>query len=244
VMGILAIVLAIALPALSSARTNARLTKSLSNVRQIGSMVVAYANDYDDKPPAMFPPEYIVIPRDPPLEVDFGGFSFRGSWFSNHTFGQYLLAPPPPTDVARAPGAQDIAPFIVGGSATSHFLDYLIADTLYARPKYWDRQTQAGPTQWGLQRITSTRYPSDKGLMIQSVSYDVPGEFDRYPTCCVDDVRSAVLWTDLSASIEIQARLIPGVPNFYYCCNGGPQAVWSVGAPVRCTQDGILGRDR
>jgi prepilin-type N-terminal cleavage/methylation domain-containing protein/prepilin-type processing-associated H-X9-DG protein len=51
VVGIIAVLLALLLPALAAARANARRTACLSNLRQIGIAIQAYANDNDGRIP-------------------------------------------------------------------------------------------------------------------------------------------------------------------------------------------------
>ncbi|MEM6551391.1 MAG: DUF1559 domain-containing protein [Planctomycetota bacterium] len=51
VISIIALLIAILLPALQSARNAAKRANCLSNMKQLGTMINIYANDYDGKPP-------------------------------------------------------------------------------------------------------------------------------------------------------------------------------------------------
>src|SRR6188508_2176545 len=51
VIGIIALLIAILLPALSKAREQAKNAQCLSNLRQVGTMFQFYANDYKDAVP-------------------------------------------------------------------------------------------------------------------------------------------------------------------------------------------------
>src|SRR5256885_12758984 len=51
VIGIIALLIAILLPALSRARENAKNAQCLSNLRQLGTVYQFYANDYKDQIP-------------------------------------------------------------------------------------------------------------------------------------------------------------------------------------------------
>ena len=51
VIGIIALLIAILLPALSRARENAKNAQCLSNLRQLGMVYQFYANDYKDQMP-------------------------------------------------------------------------------------------------------------------------------------------------------------------------------------------------
>lgn len=52
VIGIIALLISILLPALSAARTAAKKVQTLSNLKQIGTFVTMYENDYKGNPPS------------------------------------------------------------------------------------------------------------------------------------------------------------------------------------------------
>ncbi len=76
VVAIIAVLVAILLPALGRARENARTIQCLSNVRQWGMALLQYANDYNGQ----FPRGYAGSAAD----------EYEGSWFSIRTMHQYL----------------------------------------------------------------------------------------------------------------------------------------------------------
>lgn len=78
VIGIIAILAGLLLPALAQARREARRVQSLSNVRQINLGVLLYANDHADRMPVAAPHELggrrgLVPEQDPWLPARMGG---------------------------------------------------------------------------------------------------------------------------------------------------------------------------
>lgn len=169
VLGVVMILIGLSLPAISKVRGQARDVQSLSRIRQLGLLVVQYAGDNDDRVPAIFPPIFIEAGNPPDwLEVEIGGRTFSGAWFTNSGDGYYALNPPPPASVMRAPGAPDLDPILVHGEPTSHFSDYWIAECYYATPNYWHNDArQVGPRQWSTQALSDARYPARKGFIWQ-----------------------------------------------------------------------------
>lgn len=235
-IGIIVVLTGMLLPGLGKSRQTARDLGVMSNIRQLGLLVSIYM-DENRAAPAVFPAAR--APDGEPyhyVSTQYGGL--RGFWFTNSKYFQYVLDERVPNSVVAAPGRPntDTATFIVG--------DYSISDTFYARPEYWNRTTQRGVSQWTTMRLDQVRYPSSKGFMLQDFTYTIPNLPGGMMTCCADDVPSAILWSDLSSTQEIQGRLKLGAPNFHDERNAGTTSYWQDGAPVRSTVDGVLGRDR
>jgi prepilin-type N-terminal cleavage/methylation domain-containing protein/prepilin-type processing-associated H-X9-DG protein len=91
VIGIIAILIAILLPALNRARENAKVVQCASNMRQLGMAFVAYAQDYQNK----FPPN--VGGTAPP------GLPTFQAWYDDDKIGKYL-----PKYAYPAPGSSTI----------------------------------------------------------------------------------------------------------------------------------------
>ena len=236
VIGILVVLMGVLLPGLGKSRQAARDLGVMSNIRQLGILVSAYMDEHRAAP-ALFPA--VRVPAGEPhhaVSTPYGGL--RGFWFTNSKYFQYLLDERVPNSVIAAPGRPgiDTTTYIVG--------DYSLSSTFYARPDYWNRTTQRGASQWATMRLDQVRYPSSKGFMLQDFTYTISHLPDGMMTCCADDVSSAILWSDLSATQEVQGRMIPGVPNFFDERNTGTTSYWQDGAPVRSTADGVHGRDR
>ncbi len=94
VIVVLAVLLALALPLLASSRQAGKDAKRLSDMRQIGAAVVAYAKDYEDG----FP--YIGTPGDPTAPIKVDGvlvpaiyFRAHAMYWANLIWPHYLDAP-------------------------------------------------------------------------------------------------------------------------------------------------------
>lgn len=242
-LGVLGLFVSIAIPVIAGARFAARRQVSVSNLRTLAMLTSDYASDNDGFPPVLFEPVYGNISGEPQYVTAVDGTELWGHWFSNTTLGHARFDEAPPTRVLRDPSAPGLRDGSMVG-AMRYFTDYKLADCLYAEPRYWDRDTQEGPAQWRAQRLDSISFPSGKGLAKQITVYDVEGYPDGYPTCCVETVPSAVVWGDLSGTVEVQAELAPGVPNFWHHGLTGRMNIWSKGIPIDSTRDGVLGRDR
>lgn len=246
VFGVIAIIFALVLPAFSAGRTRTKEVLALSNARQLGMMVEGYAADHNDLPPVVYSPTYR---RVPPEELEPWRRSPRdplipGAWFNNGLTGFYAMSPLPPAQVLRAPGGPNAPAIFMDGQATSHYIDYKIADTYYAQSDYWTREKQAGPSQWRVQTLGSVAFPSSKGMLRQMRVWDPMSDMGWYPGCCWGDAPSSVIWADLSGTTTVQRTLRPGVPNNWHHGAGSSSAVWATGSPIDATELGVLGRDR
>lgn len=221
VIGIVVIILAISLPAFQSARSQARGLVGSSNIRQVGQLVCQYV-DVHSSVPALLAPVYSSDPADEQFATTAWG-TIHGYWWTNAYLFYFALDEMPDAAVLTDPGhpASDTSEHLEKTGVASP--DYALAETFYAEPAYWDRWTQAGPTQWRTQSLERVRFPSGKAFLKQTRVYDVPGYPQGYMACCVDAVRSAVLWSDLGATREVQGRLLPGVPNFWDVRQPPPQ---------------------
>jgi prepilin-type N-terminal cleavage/methylation domain-containing protein/prepilin-type processing-associated H-X9-DG protein len=91
VIGIIALLIAILLPALQKAKENANVVKCSSNLRQLGTAFVAYAQDHQNK----YPPNVGGTP--PP------GYPANQAWYDDDKIGKYL-----PKYAYPAPGSATI----------------------------------------------------------------------------------------------------------------------------------------
>jgi len=149
VFGVLLLLAGLVLPALSQTRHASFATVSLSNIRQVGVAIVAYGQDYLDRPPILFPPVLVMAPP-PWLIVEVDGESVQGAWFTNGSNYPRLLNPRLPPRALRDPHVR---------SPTGVQTDYSISNTFYATPEYWNRATQTGPEQWIVQQLQMSRSP-------------------------------------------------------------------------------------
>lgn len=245
VIGVVGLLTALLLPALGSSRRQARQAVSLSNIRQCGIGVIGYSLDYADRPPVLAAPREVYYGRDTPDIYVGRGVRVEVVWWDHELLWHYLLNPPPSPQVAMAPWSQDPRKIVIDGSPTAVVPDYYLALSLYADPAYWDRFTQAGPSQWRAQRLTDIRFPSDKGLMWQQRAHAVPGSNAEgwQHTVLLRGEPTSVLWSDASGNNLDFLSLHAGEPNFFH---HSPRSVtyFSDGWPVAATRHGIHGRDR
>lgn len=242
VIGVLLVLTGLSMPVFSAIRERGRHAADLSKIRSLGASVVGYCNDHRDVVPTVFPLSAAQSSPRTSMTSPAGLPRVRGWWQSNAATFHLLLTPTIPTSSVTAAGLQPPSPTQFEGSLVSTYSDFRLADCLFAAPAYWDRATQAGPSQWGAQRLTDVRSPSLKGIMRQARVVS-----DTTPNVAVNvvmpGIKSVALWGDLSASIEVLNDLRPGVPDFFHS-GGMPHAFWDRGLAIANTEQGIYGRDR
>ncbi|MFO0859837.1 MAG: type II secretion system protein [Phycisphaerales bacterium] len=245
-IGIVAIVLSLVLARLQQVRSRAHEVSDLSRIRQLGLAVVAYSSDFKEMPPVLFSPVYVNPEFQAPWQsVQVGDRLVNGAWFMNGAKFHLLLRPVPTLHEIRALGAKpDGATLTVDGTRTSLVADFYLTDAFYADPEYWTRDKQIGPAQWRPQRLSSVAFPSNKAMLWQPRVYTKPGYEEGFPSCCADQVRSAVEWADGSATNEVVGRLKRGVPNGWHHGNAGGVSPSDEAMPLLGTEFGVLGQDR
>lgn len=244
VLGMVAVLLAFVVPYLGRSRGEARVAGSLASIRAIGIALQSYADENNDLPPVFFRPIAGHYPETPQQQVEVLGRSVQGYWFSHGLYYHMAFGPPLPLKTLQSPGRPAEWSETGGGVPTTSISDYWLTDTLYAEPAYWDRWTQAGVSQWKVQRLSSIRFPSSKGLLYQVFVYHMPGRSLRQQVPMFDGVAGAVAWADLSAQNIVQSSLLPGEPNFHAHWPAHRPTFLDNGWAIRATRDGVLGRDR
>jgi prepilin-type N-terminal cleavage/methylation domain-containing protein/prepilin-type processing-associated H-X9-DG protein len=97
VIGIIALLIGILLPALNKAREQAKATQCLSNMRQIGTALIAYANDNKG---VMCPGAYAVSTTNGALGTTPTASTYEEWWENLLVYGGYI---PRPSPMATAP---------------------------------------------------------------------------------------------------------------------------------------------
>jgi len=241
VLGIVALLLAIAVPWLGQARGKGWSAVSLANAREIGLAVQMYADVSKDLPPVFFAPITGHYPETPPQRVVTVGGPARGYWFDHEWEFPVAIDPPLPAATLQSPGL--VRPREPGADSIRYngLPDFRLTQSLYATPAFWDRYTQAGPSQWAAQTLGSIRFPASKGLLFQ---HHKRGPNGRQQIPQYVGVRGAITWADLSVTETDHTTLLPGEPNFWDHWRLRPPTFLEDGWAVRATKDGVWGRDR
>jgi prepilin-type N-terminal cleavage/methylation domain-containing protein len=240
-IGIVAVVLSLALPALSGSASKAKALRAEARCRQIAQALFHYAIDYADSPPVLGKPDSSGHSE---WRLDYG--TRNVSWFQHHSGYSLVLASYVGTwrDLI-APGNPREYPVAVHRGVEVSRTDYHLTNTLYASPAFFDWETMAGPSQFAAQRLSLTAFPSSKGLIYQQWVFHHPG-VSAAAACCMADVPTPIAFFDGSVSELVMRRMIPGVINPYAGAMIPPEADPRTvdGSPVSNTRQGLLGRDR
>lgn len=243
VVGVISLLVALVLPMLGRARTRGHAAKSLSNVRQLALGLSMYADANRDRPPTYGAPRW---PDGPRWSFDFGEAGY-GNWF-DHSYlftiaiSGFLESP----EVAIAPGARDADERLkVHGGQRVAYGYYSATNALYADPRFFQWETQAGLPQFGAQALSSIAHPASKGIVYASALHHYP-QYGVVPCCCLFDLPTPIAFGDLSASEHIMRRMPPGMVNLFartlFGANQDPTT--TPGIPVADTFGGLEGRDR
>jgi prepilin-type N-terminal cleavage/methylation domain-containing protein len=241
VVGVLLVLIAVVMPRLTSARLQAQRVGTLSNMRQLGILHQSYADDHRGFVASIFSPVYRG-PTDPPERVHLSPGSYiDGDWFANAHWAWWTIDSAFPRAALLAAG-NPIRHRVRAPEPTSS--DFAMTSCAYAAREYWDLSTQRGPSQWGTQQLASTTFPSEKGLLMQMTTYELPDFPAGHPACCYTHIKTGILWVDLSGSEERGTDLALGVPNPWHRLVQRAPNPWYHGVPVLETKGGMGGRDR
>lgn len=246
-IGVVSVVLALVLSSLAHSKRTALLAVGLVRSREAGLALSMYCEVNREFPPVFFPPDPRNVDTDSSTYVVDGNL-VRGNWWFNGDYFPLALDPPLPVEVLLAPSEPVTRVATFHGVRSRLVSAYRLSHSFFAQPSYWTRNGRFETAAWSAQRLTSTAFPSSKGLLRQMGAWHDPRAAEGEPgtgapTCClINTVQSAVLWSDLSASSEVQGRLRKGIANPYYHLE--PLAAWADGYPIDETENGVLGRDR
>lgn len=242
-VGVIAILIALISTALSRAKTTALSAVACSRVREQGIALVQYSSGNRELPPVFFRPSPAsAFGFDQTFTID--GITVPGSWWNNGDYFFLAISPPLPMDTLLAPGEPPTYAGTYNGGPSRIRASYRLTQTLFADATFWSRNGRFRTDGWVAQRLSDIALPSSKGLIRQMGIWHDSRLGPAYPVCCTDQsTASAVLWSDLSASMVVQARLRPGIANPFES-GPGPLIAWAPGIPIDETENGIRGRDR
>ncbi len=225
VVSVIAVLIALILPALGAARYGARLARRLSDVRQLAAAVLQYSDEGDGVLPS------VMTWGDPSAFDDrivdagfFSGYLLAQAW-------NYVMP-------LRAAG-YDIAELEYwdgpSESAEALWRDHgyarssaLLSNAFAATPRLWRAENPAlGDEQYRGMPLHSVRYPSDKGLLLETSYQRAKPNVSTDATPLVTTDGAGRLWIREPAVYDATwHRPYGGVP-------------W----PVVTTPDGVEGRD-
>jgi prepilin-type processing-associated H-X9-DG protein len=152
VIGIIAVLVALLLPALSTARRAAQVTQCASNLRQINTALINYANEWK----GAFPP------NSAPIEA---------YWFNQSAIGRYLPSPIKMPDQTVAGGVL-LCPADLEGAIRSYSMNVFASSYV---SDFVNASMNATPPRGRLFKLGSSP-SSNLILVIESFSsYDAPG---------------------------------------------------------------------
>lgn len=219
-ISVIAILVAISLPALARTWGSARDVKSLANIRTHLQVHGLYQGDFDDKYP------FLLQPSESEVPIEAYGRTFN--------VGFFVMSAAWPIPLSESYYGGDLihesftSPHRPGRSYIS---DYRYSHTLFSDPKLWNYLH--APSLELLRPVSGAqvRYPSSKGAITTVFSLLNLPEAPPKPR---------VGWADGAAEIIDENELLPG----YMHGTGGFAFGPTYGKPVMDTRDGALGRDR
>jgi hypothetical protein len=241
-IGIVCILLALVLPALSGSRGMAQGVSALSRQRQMAIGVVTYASDAKDMPPVLYEPRW---PRGAPLALD-ESTAGSGLWFDHaYLYGLEILAQLESPTLGIAPGNRSPHREVRFRGRTTRIPDFWLTNTLYAAPAFFAWETQSGVEQFRPQALSSVSFPASKGMMWAPYTFSNPGA-PAVLSCCSFDVESPVTFFDISGNMLNMKTMKSGMMNLFESVVISPHADPRTmpGVPVANTHLGVFGLDR
>ena len=241
-IGVVALLLSFLGPYLGAAKGSGLRAKTVSNLRQMAIGLQLYADSNKDLPPVYGPPSW---PAASPWHFEFGDVG-QGDWFEHSYLYSYaVLATLGDCRVARSAGNPDLEKLVTFNGVPVSQTDFLLTNTLYAAPAFFNWQTQTGPKQFAPQAISSIATPSSKGVLWAFQTFGNP-KYGRVLSCCSVDLPAPIAFADQSVSEHVMRRMPAGIINLYagdgVAAGVDPRTLG--GTPVANTVNGVLGRDR
>ena len=233
VVGIIALLISIALPAIGGARDRSRELGSSVNLRSIGQIFEMYTQSSDEFYPAPIPGQAYPDPNPRFPLITMSHWEASSRWASLF-LEQYPWAEH--EKMYLAPGAErDMSNQQV---ITTTFTSFHYSASFLGQPKIWSEEDFPG-TEWDRLeqsvRQSMVRYPSGKALMwdVEMPYIRRPLERDRFNNLLE---KTPILFADQHVESRIPAEANPGVTNWApYAAHSHPF--------LHNTRDGVFGRD-
>ena len=232
---VIAVLIGITLPAISSVRNRAKYAVSISNLRTHAQAITAYTTDNSDGFPYFTVPGELVEIDNPPFPVGrLQYFDMHRAWHLGLARDYYALNHT--AEIFRSPRTRE------PGELDIVFADYFYPCAFIASPQYWTAEgRREGPSQLVATSANQVRYPSAKAVMVESRPY-------------LDEVRvpADVLRTSLPMSFVDGSAAALGVQSRIYGYERGDGYINAQYGAVHYTNfldglhtvGGVEGRDR
>lgn len=246
-MAVVAIVVGIALPALSQARSTARQTRCLSNLRGIVQLQIAFATSMNKD----------VWPNDLPPDSLSATWTFVNTEFvSGNVLDQSIIWPGPLLRngfLSSALPADGLAcPIVLAATRTSSVLDnphgppiysYSYSAAFFTSSDLWNPrvpQRRSRPDDWRRKvQLSDIAFPSSKVIMFERADYHGRGDALGAPESS-PSMHTNVACADASATRVRPANCVPALPIEY---PQSPDLIVPSPLPFSCAPWGSRGRD-
>lgn len=233
-IGIIAVLIAILIPALAGTKESASELKSLANLHSIGQTLTHYNAVFNDEYPYYAGGEQLPIAPESDSSRPYATFVpawlFASHWTAHP--GIHDVAPwPEHYETWLSPGAEADSELPAwrmhdGEAIVFRPPSYHYSNTFIGDPRVWSDDPPAWEDALRTSRVSDVRHPSAKVVMWDN---------DRpylLPEAQPDD-RRPVLLVDSSASLRLDADATPSARNAY----------WGMRMVYNDTPNGVHGRD-
>lgn len=216
-MGVIAVLMAISLPALLGARRQAERIELLANQRESLLLIFGYAHDHDDK----FPSFGVERTNIAPLE--WHGQVVADHWWNQIEYwGLFLQTRGYDGWVTAGPRAwPTVFDTITCAGCGQGKSEHLLTAAAWADPRLFVPEGADDTQMHVVQSLDRVKYPSDKGLIVHLRSF-------------AGNQPVAVAFADGHVAAVLEASLLPGAEV---------DMAWG-GMPVVITLNGLRGRDQ
>lgn len=160
VVALVALLVALSVPALARVRVSAFQVASLANLRSNAAAFAEYANDWDDALPQFAYPDatYTVLHTH--------GMTFEIKYFFQSFTWPFVMA----DSYLNGSLASEclLYPGMAGRDDALAPTYYYYSPTLITTPAFWDQETRTGPDQWRCVRLGRVRFPAAKALLVEA----------------------------------------------------------------------------
>ena len=236
-MGVIAVLLALALPVLGAVRQRGQHAVSESRIRTHAQVFHAYASEHRGRWPNVAersdePTWYTINGRHHGIanyfdQVNVWHIALVMAYYDGDLFSETFM-----NAGHRRQGTYE--ELLDNDFAYVNW--YAMSASLLADPAYWNELTRRGPEQWRGTSVGEVRFPSNKAILVEQSTISVLHPRSRH----------AELLLSAAADGSVARRPIADYTEPYYHGNGhfpGTGETLGYGHYAHHTVDGVLGRD-